>query len=145
MLSLMTYVDRSLGNHEAIGFQFSIPSVRARLEQAQEWSARSFVSLSSCLSYLAAERGPTASASMLACAGIAAAGTALYESWVDADARRPNPGLVCERGCLRRLSNDVRLKALDEARLHRAILERSVARRMRFATDAPRRIVHLGS
>jgi hypothetical protein len=133
----MTYVDRSLGSHEAIRFQFSAPSIRTRLEQAQEWSARSFVSLSSCLSYLATERGPTASASMLACAGIAAAGTALYEAWVEADVRRPNPGLVCERGCLRRLSNDVRLKALDEARLHQAVLERSVARHMQFVSNAP--------
>jgi len=137
MLSLMTYADRSLGNHEAIRFRLSVPSIRTRLEQAQELGARSFLSLSSCLSYLATERGPTASASMLACAGIAAAGTALYEAWVDADARRPNPGLICERGCLRRLSNDVRLKAVDEARLHQAVLERSVARHMRFASDAP--------
>lgn len=134
----MTYVDRSLGNDDVIRFRVSVPHLRARVAQARDWSTQSFLSLTSCLSYLATERGPTASASMLAYAGIAAAGMALYEAWVEADARRPNSGLVYERGCLRRVSHEVRLKVLDEVGIHRELLERSFNRHVRSAPDAPR-------
>jgi hypothetical protein len=121
----MTYVDRRLGNND-VWFQAHFPRVRSWTAQAQDWGMSSFSALSSFLAYLATERGPTSSASMLIYGGLAAAGAALYDSWSGdlADPERPG-GRFCERGCLRRLTSDLQIKAADEVRLHQEMFGRS--------------------
>jgi len=78
---------------------------------------------SSILEYLALRHGPTPSASALVYGGVVAAGTILYEAWDTTPAHgAPAPGLICERGILRRLTNDLQTKASEEIRLHQDVL-----------------------
>ena len=86
---------------------------------------RALAAFSTFLAYIAVARGPTPSASALVYGGTAAVGTILYEAWhADPAAGYPSRGLLCERGCLRRWTNDLRLKAIDEIRLHQDVFHR---------------------
>lgn len=125
----MTYVDRHAGNASMTQnpdyhplAQFGV-ALRNLLRGAHS-------ALSSFLAYLANARGPTPSASALVYGGVAAAGTVLYEAWTDTAAvENSSRGLVCERGCLRRFTNALHLKAADEIRLHQDVLGRHFKRR----------------
>ncbi|HVX37756.1 MAG TPA: hypothetical protein VHC71_16215 [Hyphomicrobium sp.] len=121
----MTYVDHRLGNADIAQIRGYFPRVRSCIARSRDWGAEAFTALSSFLAYHATERGPTPSASALVYGGIAAAGAVLYEAWNadTADFGRPTQGLLCERGCLRRLTNDLHVKATDEIRLHQDLFD----------------------
>lgn len=123
----MTYVDRPLGNNDLFRFRAYFPRVRSRIAQCEFWTAWSLLAIVSVIAYLARERGPTSSASLLAYEVLAAAGAVLYEAWHE-EIDQPHQGLVCERGCLRRLTSDLHLKAADEMRVHQEIFGRPLSR-----------------
>ncbi|HVZ05101.1 hypothetical protein [Hyphomicrobium sp.] len=124
----MTYVDRPLGNSDALRFRAYFPRARTRIAQAERWGARSLLGMISVIAYLSRERGPTSSASLLAYEFLAATGSVLYESWDEDAHHRGRQGLVCERGCLRRMTDNLRLKAADEIRIHQEIFGRQFRR-----------------
>jgi hypothetical protein len=120
----MAFVDHSIGNNENVRFRAIFPRVRFWIMRALRWPEQASSALISFLAYLAAERGATSSASVLVMGGLAAAGAVLHQAWspeIDDSGTRP---LFCERGCLRRLMNDLQLKAADELRLHQDIFGR---------------------
>jgi hypothetical protein len=129
----MTYVDDRLENNKIIPFRTHSPRIRSWIAQAEDRIARSFLTFNSFFTYIAEERGPTSSASLLAYNGIAAAGAVLYEAWYadQPDFDRPRSGLVCDRGCLRRLADELQLKAANELEVHRKIFRRSFAHQRR--------------
>ena len=132
----MTYIDHRLGDADIVQLRGYFPRVRSCLARSRDWGMGAFSALSSFLAYHATERGPTSSASALVYGGIAAAGAVLYEAW-NADAAdfgRPTRGLLCERGCLRRLTNDLHVKAADEIRLHQDLFDQ----RLRYGRTARR-------
>jgi hypothetical protein len=122
----MTYVDHRLETSKAIPFRIYFPRTRSLIAEAGNGAARSFLTFNSFLAYLADKRGPTSSASVLAYNGLAAAGAVLYEAWYTdhGDFDRPRSGLVCDRGCLRRLAVDLHRRAMEEIEVHRAIFAR---------------------
>lgn len=133
----MTYVDHHLGNADIAQLRGYFPRVRSGVAGFENLVMRTFVTLSSFLAYLASERGPTPSASALVYSGIAAAGAVLYQAWNadSADLGHPSHGLLCERGCLRRMTNEFHLKATEEIRLHQDIF----GRRFKYRYVAGRR------
>jgi hypothetical protein len=129
----MTYVDDRLESNKIIPFRTPFPRVRSWIARAEDGAARSFLTFNSFFSYLVAERGPTSSASLLAYNGIAAAGAVLYEAWYTDEpyVDRPRSGLVGDRGSLRRLADELHLKAANELEVHRKIVRRSFAHQRR--------------
>jgi hypothetical protein len=118
----MAFVDHSIGNNEIVRFRADFSRVRLWIARAWLWPEQASSAVISILAYLAAERGPTSSASVLVVGGLAAAGALLHQAW-STDSSDASP-LLCERGCLRRLTNDLQLKAADELRLHQDLLGR---------------------
>jgi hypothetical protein len=130
----MTYVDNRLENNKIAPFRTCFPRIRLLRAQVEDGAVRSFLTFNFFFAYLAGERGPTSSASLLAYNGIAAAGAVLYEAWYGdhADFDRPCTGLVYDRGCLRKLASDLHLKAADEIDVHRKIFVRPFENQRRF-------------
>jgi len=121
----MAFVDHSVGNNENVRFRAIFPRVRFWITRASRWPEQASSALISFLGYLSTERGATSSASVLVMGGLAAAGAVLHQAWsLEIDDSNTSRPLLCERGCLRRLINDLQIKAADELRLHQDILGR---------------------
>lgn len=124
--NLMTYVEHHTANTRVVPNRPYLANIHSYAAALQKFLGGAHSACSSIFAYLAHSHGPTLSASALLYGGVAAAGTVLYESWNDASADGvPASGVFCERGCLRRLTNDLHLKASDELRLHQTVLGRS--------------------
>jgi hypothetical protein len=122
----MTDVDDFRGNGGTAQVLDYFPRIRSRAAWSRDFIVAVPRALSSFLAYLAIERGPTSSASALVYGAIAAGGAVLYEAWtIDAaDTAPTSREPFCERGCLRRAANDLRLKTADEIRLHQDMFAR---------------------
>lgn len=124
--NLMTYVDHHIANTRVVPNRPYLENIHSYATALPKLLRGAHSACSSLFAYLAHAHGPTLSASALLYGGVAAAGTVLYESWHDKPANEaPASGLFCERGCLRRLTSDLHLKASDELRLHQQVLGRS--------------------
>jgi hypothetical protein len=113
----------------------SLSQIQSAIGAVRRVPGGTLSAVAAALAYVAHARGPTPSASALVYASVAVAGTILYEAWyensTDDGQRR---GLVCERGCLRRLTGSLRRKAIDEIRLHQDLLSRSLHYRSLVST-----------
>ena len=124
--NLMTYVEHHTANTRVVPNRPYLANIHSYAAALQKFLGGAHSACSSIFAYLAHSHGPTLSASALLYGGVAAAGTVLYESLNDASADGvPASGVFCERGCLRRLTNDLHLKASDELRLHQTVLGQS--------------------
>lgn len=128
----MTYVDRQIGNASTVHIRYHLDALFSSAAAVGKFLGEAHSACSSLLAFISHAQGPTHSASALVYGGVAAAGTVLYEAWDDAaEEGRPTRGLICERGCLRRLSKRLHVKATDEIRLHQDVLDRRFRYRVR--------------
>jgi uncharacterized membrane protein YdbT with pleckstrin-like domain len=112
----MAYVDRSLGDNEVVHYRARFPTVRY-------WIAWAALGLMLLLAYVAEQRGATASASVLTLTALAAFCAIMYRVWTS-EIAITSQRLIYKQGFLRRVTNELQLKAIEEVRLHQDILGR---------------------